>query len=71
MTLSDLETLRSYGFEDKELLTIVASASFENFLGRVAAGLGVKLEAETKACPRDGISPSRGPLRPSSLEQEL
>ena len=47
MTRSDLDAVRASGFEDRELLTIVASASFENFLGRVAAGLGVGWEAET------------------------
>lgn len=41
MARSDLDAVRASGFEDRELLTIVASASFENFLGRVAAGLGV------------------------------
>jgi len=51
MTRADLEAVRGSGFEDWELLTIVASAAFENFLGRVAAGLGVGLEAEAEASP--------------------
>jgi alkylhydroperoxidase family enzyme len=44
MTRADLDAVRQCGFADQELLTIVASAAFENFLGRVAAGLGVGSE---------------------------
>ena len=44
VTRSDVETLRQHGFDDRDILTIAASVSFENFLGRVAAGLGVALE---------------------------
>lgn len=58
MTRSDLEAVRASGFEDWELLTIVASAAFENFLGRVAAGLGVGVDAETGASP--SVSVLRG-----------
>ena len=43
---SDVEGLRRCGFNDQEILTIAASASFENFLCRVAAGLGLKLEKD-------------------------
>ena len=43
---SDVEALRRCGFNDQEILTIAASASFESFLCRVAAGLGVKLEKD-------------------------
>ena len=43
---SDLDALRQHGLDDREILTIVVCASFENFLSRVAAGLGVSLEDE-------------------------
>ncbi len=46
MSRSDLEALREAGFDDRALLTIVASAALENFLGRVAAGVGVGFENE-------------------------
>ena len=44
MALSDVEILRRCGFDDRNILTIAASASFESFLCGVTAGLGVKLE---------------------------
>lgn len=40
----DLDNLRAEGFSDTDILTVVASTSYENFLCRVAAGLGVQLE---------------------------
>lgn len=46
MARSDLEALRKAGFNDSELVTIAASASFENFLGRAAAGVLVRLERD-------------------------
>lgn len=46
MARSDLEAVRQAGFDDRELVTIAASASFENFLGRVAAGVLVQLEED-------------------------
>jgi len=46
MARSDLEALRQVGFSDRELVTIAASASFENFLGRVAAGVLVCFEED-------------------------
>lgn len=45
MTRSDVDTLRAAGFDDAGILTIVAATAFENFLDRVAAGLGARLEA--------------------------
>ena len=56
MARSDLEAVGETGFADRELLTIVASASFENFLGRVAAGVGVGLETEREASTAVGES---------------
>lgn len=44
MARSDVDELREQGFGDRDILTIALSASFENFLGCVASGLGVKLE---------------------------
>ena len=60
MARSDLEALREKGFEDKDLLTIVASAAFENFLGRVAVGLGVGLETDAEASATDGTPLGKG-----------
>jgi len=40
----DAEALRAAGFDDRDVLTIAASAAFENFLCGVAAGTGVALE---------------------------
>jgi hypothetical protein len=44
MARSDLEAIHRSGFADCDLVTIAASASFENFLGRAAAGALVRLE---------------------------
>lgn len=46
MARSDLESLRQAGLSDRDLVTIVAGASFENFLGRVAAGVLIQLEED-------------------------
>lgn len=49
MTRSDVETLRRAGLDEREILTVVAGGSFENFLALVAAGLGVRLELELES----------------------
>ncbi|MBI2358011.1 MAG: hypothetical protein HYV04_03735, partial [Deltaproteobacteria bacterium] len=49
MARSDLEAVRQAGFADRDLVTIAASAAFENFLGRVAAGTLVRLEGDLPA----------------------
>ena len=46
MVRSDVEELRAVGFEDRDIITIAASASLENFICRIAAGIGVQLEPE-------------------------
>jgi len=46
MARSDLDPLRNVGFTDKEIVTIVAGASLENFLCRVADAVGLQLEAQ-------------------------
>jgi alkylhydroperoxidase family enzyme len=46
MARSDLESVRQAGFADQDLLIIAASAAFENFLGRVAAGVMVRTEED-------------------------
>ena len=51
MARSDLEPLRQGGRNDREILTIVAGTAYENFLGRIAASLGVQLEKEAVASP--------------------
>jgi alkylhydroperoxidase family enzyme len=58
MARSDLEAVRETGFEDRDLLTIVTSTAFENFLGRVAAGVGVGMETTDK--PSATIERARG-----------
>lgn len=49
MAHSDLEAVRQVGFADRDLVTIAASAAFENYLGRVAAGVLVQLEEDVTA----------------------
>jgi alkylhydroperoxidase family enzyme len=44
--LSDVEALRAVGFTDRDIITIAASVSLENFLCRVADGVGLQLERE-------------------------
>ena len=56
MARSDLEAVRACGFEDRDLLTIVASTAFENFLCRVAAGVGVGLETAGQASLAGGMA---------------
>jgi len=46
MVRSDVEALRAVGFEDHDIVTIAASTSLENFICRVADGVGVQLEPE-------------------------
>ncbi len=49
MARSDVEALRAQGFEDREIMTIAASAAYESFLCGIAAGLGIRLEEEAFA----------------------
>lgn len=46
MVRSDVEALRAVGFSNRDIITIAASASLENFLCRVADGVGLRLEPE-------------------------
>lgn len=46
MVRSDVEALRAVGFSNRDIITIAASASLENFLCRVANGVGLRLEPE-------------------------
>ena len=59
MARSDLESVRRAGFDDRDLVTIAASASFENFLGRVGAGVLVR--------PEEDLAPDA--LRPFQMEE--
>lgn len=56
MACSDLDAVRQAGFADRDLVTIAASASFENFLGRVASGVLVHLEDDLS---HDALRPFR------------
>ena len=49
MARPDVEALRAAGFEDRDVLTIAASAAYESFLCGIAAGLGIRLEGESFA----------------------
>jgi len=49
MVRSDVETLQAVGFDDRDIITIAASASLENFICRIADGIGVQLEPERLA----------------------
>ena len=44
MDESDVETLRSIGFSDEQILSANLVASYFNFINRLADGLGVDLE---------------------------
>ncbi len=44
MALSDVEALRDVGLDDRDIMTVAVSASYESFICGVAAGLGVRLE---------------------------
>ncbi len=46
MVRSDVETLQAVGFDDRDIITIAASASLENFICRIADGVGIQLEPE-------------------------
>lgn len=46
MSRADVESLRAVGFNDYQIITLVASASLADFTCRVAAGLGVQLESD-------------------------
>jgi uncharacterized protein YciW len=54
MSRPDAEALRAAGFADRDILTIAASAAFENFLCGAASGLGIALE--------------EGPFDPAALQ---
>ncbi len=49
MCRADVEALRAVGFDDHDIVTIAASAAYENFLCDVAAGLRIRLEEEAFA----------------------
>ena len=44
MNRSDVEALRSVGFNDRDILDIVEVVSYYAYVNRVADGLGVPLE---------------------------
>ena len=46
MAATDIETLRSHGFDDLAIPDIVVVASYYAFVNRVADGLGVELEPD-------------------------
>jgi alkylhydroperoxidase family enzyme len=49
MARSDVEALRAHSFDDRDIVTIAASAAYESFLCGIAAGLGIRLEGEALA----------------------
>jgi uncharacterized peroxidase-related enzyme len=42
---SDVEALRTVGFEDRDILHIAEVTAYYAFVNRIAAGLGVEVEA--------------------------
>ena len=42
MSERDVQKLRDVGFDDKEILSIVLTAAYRNFISRVADALGVE-----------------------------
>ena len=49
MARSDVEALRAHSFDDRDIVTIAASAAYESFLCGIAAGLGIRLEEDAFA----------------------
>ena len=46
MTRDDVGRLRVAGLDDAGIITVVATVAYENYLARVAAGCGVRVEVE-------------------------
>ena len=44
MTRSDVESLRTVGFTDRDILDIATVAAYYAYVNRIADGLGVELE---------------------------
>jgi uncharacterized peroxidase-related enzyme len=44
MTRSDIETLRTAGFSDRDMLDIAEAVAYYAYVNRIAQGLGVQLE---------------------------
>lgn len=44
VTDQDVDNLRKFGYNDREILDICQTASYFNFVNRMADGLGVELE---------------------------
>jgi len=44
MARSDVETLRSVGFTDRDILDVATVAAYYAYVNRIADGLGVQLE---------------------------
>ena len=55
MIKSDVDSLRSVGFSDRDILDIATVAAYYAYVNRIADGLGVELETWG-----EGTSPSRG-----------
>ena len=48
ITEKDVQALRKAGFDDRAILDICQVTAYFNFVNRMAHGLGVELETETK-----------------------
>ncbi len=55
VTKGDVETLRTVGFEDRDILDINQIAAYFAFVNRLADGLGVELEDYWKDDPVPGL----------------
>jgi len=52
---ADVEALRAAGFDDREIVSIVAATAFANYSGRLAAALGVRPEASLSEAAQNAI----------------
>jgi uncharacterized peroxidase-related enzyme len=70
MRESDVQSLRTVGFDDLAILHIVQLAAFFNYLNRVADGLGIELDPDVwERVEQHGAIPweeESGSRRPSS-----
>ena len=62
MTPTDLDVLRSHGFEDVDILDIVHVMAYFNYINRVADSLGVEGESDSGFGTMERTTPRRAAL---------
>ncbi len=60
MTEGDWQPLRDLGFDDRACLEVAHIVGLFNYLTRLADGLGLQLDAETRHASETGEGLSRG-----------